>query len=205
MRLRGGASNGRRARITVRRFPHYDTAAACELIEQDDRSGSRPVIVADGFCPSCGSSRADRAVPAMRGGARRQAGARRYPGARPARRDGPRHAHGDGGGGSLRWRGVSSPDVIVGASLAKALGVPMAVLSGSEPVIRRFEQQSETRVHCSPPSLASLRAAEHALALNRRHGDDRRHLPWRNLSRGFAQGCVRSAWPHRGSLPGADP
>ena len=44
-------------------------------------------------------------------------------------------------------------------------------------LIRRFEEQSDTRVHCSPPSLAALHAAEHALAFNRTHGDRlRRYL-----------------------------
>jgi 8-amino-7-oxononanoate synthase len=81
---------------------------------------------------------------------------------------------GCGGGGSLQWHGVSSPHVIAGSSLAKAFGVPIAVLGGSEALIRRFEQRSETRLHCSPPSLAALRAAEHALAMNRAHGDRRR-------------------------------
>jgi 8-amino-7-oxononanoate synthase len=47
----------------------------------------------------------------------------------------------------------------------------MAVLAGSAAMIRGFEEQSETRVHCSPPSQAVLRAAEHALAVNRSHGD----------------------------------
>ena len=40
--------------VLVRRFAHYDASAAYELIERDRRSGFRPVIVADGFCPSCG-------------------------------------------------------------------------------------------------------------------------------------------------------
>ena len=81
---------------------------------------------------------------------------------------------GRGGGGSLKWHGASSPHVIAGSSLAKAFGVPIAVLGGSEGLIRRFEQRSETRLHCSPPSFAALRAAEHALAVNRAQGDPRR-------------------------------
>ena len=77
------------------------------------------------------------------------------------------------------WHGVSSPHAIAGSSLAKAFGVPIAVLAGSEALIRRFEQRSETRLHCSPPSLATLRAAEHALAMNRAQGDRRRlYLSW---------------------------
>ena len=85
--------------------------------------------------------------------------------------------YGRGGGGSLRWQGIKSPDVIVGSSLAKGFGAPMAMLAGSASLIRRFETQSETRVHCSPPSIAHLHAAEHALAVNRTDGDRlRRYL-----------------------------
>jgi 8-amino-7-oxononanoate synthase len=47
----------------------------------------------------------------------------------------------------------------------------MAVLAGNASMIRRFEEHSETRFHCSPPSLAVLHAAEHAVAVNRAHGD----------------------------------
>src|SRR6185295_15272240 len=61
--------------------------------------------------------------------------------------------------------------VIVGASLAKGFGVPLAVLSGSGPMLRWFEARSQVRVHTSPPSLAAIEAARHALALNRRCGD----------------------------------
>ena len=75
------------------------------------------------------------------------------------------------GGGLLPWRGVTSPRIIAGSSLAKGFGVPLAVLSGSERVIRRFEVCGDTRVHSSPPSIANLRAAEHALAVNRLQGD----------------------------------
>ena len=38
-------------------------------------------------------------------------------------------------------------------------------------MVHRFEEQSTTRVHCSPPSLAAIRAAEHALAVNDQYGD----------------------------------
>jgi 8-amino-7-oxononanoate synthase len=57
------------------------------------------------------------------------------------------------------------------SSMAKAFGVPLAVLSGSEEIVERFETESETRTHCSPPSVATVHAAEHALRLNRDRGD----------------------------------
>jgi 8-amino-7-oxononanoate synthase len=156
--------------IPVRRFPHHDAATLRALIEQDRHAGRRPVVVADGFCPGCGSA---------------------APVAEFLQCVAPHHGHvvlddtqalgvlgkqdgtsyGRGGGGSLRWQGIRSSHVIVGSSLAKGFGVPMAVLAGSAGMIRGFEAQSETRVHCSPPSQAVLRAAEHALAVNRTYGD----------------------------------
>jgi 8-amino-7-oxononanoate synthase len=163
--------------VPVRRFPHHDPAALARQIEQDRCDGRRPIVVADGFCPTCGGAApvAEYLRCVERGGhvvlddtqALGVLGAQASGGA----------PHGSGGGGSLRWRGIKSSDVIVGSSLAKGFGVPMAVLAGNASIIRRFEEKSETRVHCSPPSLAVLHAAEHALAINRIHGDRlRRYL-----------------------------
>jgi 8-amino-7-oxononanoate synthase len=76
----------------------------------------------------------------------------------------------------LPWSRVGGPDVLVVSSLAKAFGVPMALLSGSRAAVEDFESKSETRMHCSPPSEATVHAAEHALAVNRTHSDA---LRWR--------------------------
>jgi 8-amino-7-oxononanoate synthase len=86
--------------------------------------------------------------------------------------------YGLNGGGILQWsRNTNKPNVIVVSSMAKAFGVPVAVLSGSDKVIRRYKEKSKVRVHCSPPSNAVIHAARHALALNRRVGDRlRKHL-----------------------------
>jgi 8-amino-7-oxononanoate synthase len=87
--------------------------------------------------------------------------------------------YGHGGGGSLGWCGVpgGEPDILVGASLAKGFGAPLAALSGAAAWVRRYGEGSRTRVHCSPPSVAVIRAALHALHINRRNGDGlRAHL-----------------------------
>jgi 8-amino-7-oxononanoate synthase len=149
--------------VPVHRLPHFNAGAARNAIAT---SGAlRPVIVADGFCPSCG----------------RFAPLESYLGTIVPRRgcvilDDTQALGiwGRGGGGSLRRRGVRSPHVILGSSLAKAFGAPLAALSGSLTLIQRFEQQSKTRIHSSPPSLAVLHAANRALALNALHGDARR-------------------------------
>jgi 8-amino-7-oxononanoate synthase len=154
--------------VPVLEFPHRDATTLRSLIEQGRRTRRRPVVVADGFCPTCGTP-----VPvteflqcvALHDG---------YVVLDDTQALGVLGKH---GGGLLQWKGIESPDVIVGSSLAKGFGAPMAMLAGSASLIRRFEMESETRVHCSPPSVAALHAAERALNVNRELGDHlRRHL-----------------------------
>jgi 8-amino-7-oxononanoate synthase len=71
----------------------------------------------------------------------------------------------------LPWSNINGPDVLVVSSLAKAFGVPVAVLAASREAVRIFEEKSETRVHCSPPSVAVVHAIQHALGVNERRGD----------------------------------
>src|SRR5437588_733092 len=78
------------------------------------------------------------------------------------------------GGGSLRFHAIEGPHLIVIASLAKGFGVPLAVLAGARSEVERFAARSATQMHSSPPSIAALRAAERALALNRSEGAARR-------------------------------
>ena len=66
--------------------------------------------------------------------------------------------------------------IVAVSSLAKAFGAPVAVVAGSARLIRRYESWSDTRVHCSPPTVAVLEAAERALAINETEGDTRRLL-----------------------------
>jgi 8-amino-7-oxononanoate synthase len=160
----------------VRRFPHHDAGALTWLLRaQAGWPGRLPVVVTDGVCPGCG----------------RPAPVRRYLAAlRPLGgllviddtqalgvfgRDAAQHPpYGRGGGGSLRMAQLTSPDVLIVSSLAKAFGVPVALIAGRPSLVERYERRSETRVHCSPPSLAHIRAAEHALEMNLRQGEQRR-------------------------------
>jgi len=160
----------------VRRFPHQDAGALTRLLRaQAGRPDRVPVVVTDGMCPGCG----------------RPAPVRRYLGAlRPLGgllvmddtqalgvfgQDVAQHPpYGRGGGGSLRMAQLTSPDVLIVSSLAKAFGVPVAVIAGPGSLVDRYERRSETRIHCSPPSLAHIRAAEHALEVNLRQGEQRR-------------------------------
>jgi 8-amino-7-oxononanoate synthase len=82
--------------------------------------------------------------------------------------------YGYGGGGSLRHHDLPRASTLVIASLAKALGVPLAVLAGPTTELVSFAAASQTRVHLSPPSTMALRAAHRALSINRAQGDELR-------------------------------
>ena len=160
----------------VRTFPHQDVATLARMVRRLVRAGRQPVVVTDGYCPSCGRPAPIRAYAELM---RRAGGylvlddtqALGVLGTSPTRMQ----PYGTGGGGSLRWHSVFGPHIIVGSSLAKGFGAPLAVLSSSRALIDRFRERSETRVHCSPPSVAAVHAAGHALRLNRHHGDRLRH------------------------------
>ena len=175
---RWGAERAASRGALLRQFRHYDPVSAQHMLEQDSASGLRPVILADGFCPDCG-----RAAP-LPEYLRCVTWDRGYVvlddtqalgiwGEAPTELN----PYGSGGGGSLRLHNIYSPGVIVGSSLAKGFGVPLAVLGGGAKLISQFIQRSETRVHASPPSSAVLHAAGHALMVNAARGDAiRRHL-----------------------------
>jgi 8-amino-7-oxononanoate synthase len=158
--------------VRVRRFGHHDASSLRRQLREDEGAGTRPLVVTDGFCPSCG-----RLAPI--------ADYLRYAREREGRlilddtqalailghTQSPCAPYGRGGGGVMRYHNLSGPDVLVVSSLAKGFGVPVAALSGSLAEVRRFEDKSDTRVHCSPPSIAVLHAAAHALEVNRREGE----------------------------------
>jgi 8-amino-7-oxononanoate synthase len=129
------------------------------------------VIVADGFCPSCGQCAPVGQYLAL---ARERGGHLVLDDTQALGIFGSPSSqapYGKGGGGMLRRANVGGQEVILVSSLAKAFGVPMAILSGSSKFVERFESLSETRIHCSPPSIAALHAAENALHRNRKEGD----------------------------------
>jgi 8-amino-7-oxononanoate synthase len=159
----------------VKSFPHHDVSALRRLIQQDRRQRRAPLVVTDGFCPGCGRTAplgTYLEIVRARGGrlVLDDTQALGLLGHSP----GAGSPYGQGGGGSLRWCGASGPEIITVSSLAKSFGVPIAVLAGDTEVVRRFEDLSETRVHCSPPSIAAIRATENALAMNEHRGDHMR-------------------------------
>ena len=153
-------------------FGHHDPVSLRDLLKAQVRRRSRPMIVTDGFCPSCGRPApiGDYLIAAREFGGLLVIDDTQALGI-VGHSPGPDAPYGRGGGGMLRRANVTGPEVVLASSMAKAFGVPLAVLSGSGEVVERFETQSETRMHCSPPSIATLHAAEHALQLNREQGD----------------------------------
>ena len=208
--LRWGVERAQAAGVPVRKFAHHDVKALQSCLRRDRFSKRLPLIVSDGLCPECGKvaplAEYLRAIYEVRLAPtdfemRSTAVMRKSDfargsgyliiddtqalgilGASPSRAA----PFGKGGGGSLKWANLASPNVLVISSLAKGFGAPLAVLSGSEEMLKRFEHESETRRHCSPPSFAVLHAVEHALAENEAHGDElREHLV--QLARHFRQ------------------
>lgn len=182
---RWGVERARCREVAVRVFPHHDVRALGRLLR---REGRAPIVVADGFCPSCGRAAPvagylDAVRPAAGMLVLDDTQALGILGSRP----GPAAPYGRRGGGTLRWAGMRAPEILVVSSLAKGFGAPVAALCGSEEQVRRFESESQTRVHCSPPSTGVIRAMEHALSVNRREGDERR-LRLARLVRRFRKG-----------------
>ncbi|WP_052140302.1 aminotransferase class I/II-fold pyridoxal phosphate-dependent enzyme [Janthinobacterium lividum] len=165
---RWGAERAQALGLPLHLFPSGEMAALRQLAAAWGRQGRRPLILADGYVP--GSEQvlplAGYAALACQGGGYLLLDDTQVLG-----------VAGTAGGGSVRLHGLpggydkGGGHVIVGASLAKGFGVPLAVLAGSRKLLRRFAAHSQTRVHASPPSAAVLAAARRALALNARHGD----------------------------------
>jgi len=61
--------------------------------------------------------------------------------------------------------------------------VPVAVLAGERRLVEWFRRESQTRLHCSPPSVAVIRAARVALRTNQSHGDALRRRLLRLVTR----------------------
>lgn len=161
--------------VPVYRFPEHDSSALRRLLEGTLSHRVRPIVVADGLRPGRWGP---APLPTYLRYVRSYGGylvvddtqALGVLGREPT----TEHPYGVGGGGSLEWHGMKGSDIMMVSSLGKGFGVPMAVLSGSRDMIQRFKAHSETLVHCSPPSVAVLHAARHALQLNRDEGEQLR-------------------------------
>jgi len=195
-------------------FQTHDPAALKDLLDRDRGAGYRPVVVTDGLCPATGRT---APLPDYLQLVRERGGylvvddtqALGIIGKSP----GPAAPYGLGGAGTPAWRGVEGPELIMGSSLAKGFGAPLAAIAGNGSLISKFEDLGATRVHCSPPSLAAINAAERALAVNAHQGDRLRSRLVR-LVRHFKDGLRQAGLSASGGLfpvqtlktiPGVDP
>ena len=111
-------------------------------------------VVTDGFCPGCGRPAPLAAylrVVRAHGGLllvddTQALGVLGRPAAG--------QAYGTGGGGTAAWTGTGGPELVVVASLAKGLGVPLAVVAGERRVVGlvRTARPASTAVPRRPPT-----------------------------------------------------
>jgi 8-amino-7-oxononanoate synthase len=167
---RWGTDRAAASGVPVRMFPHHNAAALRRALATCGLA--RPAIVTDGYCPIRGTQ-APLADYARCAAARKgllivdDTQALGIFGRR-VRSTGP---YGSGGGGSLRYFNLRDTGVVVVSSMAKAFGVPAAMLGGSEEFVEGFRENGATLVHCSPPSAAAIAAGQRALQLNGEFGD----------------------------------
>jgi 8-amino-7-oxononanoate synthase len=172
---RWGVERAAAKSVPASTFPMHYPAALESLLIHDQRARRRPIVVTDGVCTATGRA---APLPDYLKLVRERNGflviddtqALGILG-RGSGRDAP---YGRGGAGTPAWHGVDGPEVIIGSSLAKGFGAPLAVLAGNAELIAKFEELSVTRVHSSPPSLAVINAARRALAINEKRGDQLR-------------------------------
>lgn len=112
------------------------------------------------------------------------------------RRRGP-DEFGDGTG-TVRWTGLEHAGFIWLASLAKAHGTPLTVITGERGCIQAIARRGSHRMHSSPPSAADLVAGLDALAQRERldmlRGELERHTLW-----------LRGAYTELGLCPQGQP
>lgn len=170
-----GVERARARGACVHRFAHQAPDDLRRLLRQRARADCLQVVVTDGFCPDCG-----RAAPLSE----YMTAVRSFEGHLVVddtqalgifgEQVGSEVPYGIGGGGLFPWHGLADPNALAISSLAKGFGVPLAVLAGSAKLIRRFTEMSETNIHCSPPSVAVLNAAQSALEINLLAGEELR-------------------------------
>ena len=200
---RWGAERAQFLGATVREFRHHDPEHLrhCLLRNSGVR---RTVVVTDGFCPTCGTPAPLQEYwqAATRCGGLLVVDDTQALGILGMRL-GRSRPFGEGGGGAIRSERLERKENLVSiSSLAKGFGAPVAALAGPAAIVSDFRQRSETRVHTSPPSLASLAAAAASLAWNRSSGDIARDRLFRLVAR-FRQRMIErfGTMPTGGCFP----
>lgn len=152
-------------------FAHYDLNHLENRLRRGRRG--RPVVVADAYCPRCGRH---APIQDMQQLIRPLGGLLLLDDTQGLGifGDSPRPwmRWGKGGGGSLRFQSITSKeDVLVISSLAKAFGVPIAVLQGPAELTSAAMNAGLSWTHCSPPAIPLVMAAANAIRRNHHEGD----------------------------------
>lgn len=199
-----GQWGGLRARargLPVVQFRADDLGGLARLLHTYRQQGRTPWLVADGWHPGGGPAPLARFAELLApcpGAVLLLDDTQAFGvlGAAP----GPAAPLGHGGGGSLRWAGLDAgaggPEILTITSLAKGLGVPVAVLAGRAARLAQFGRCAETRVHSSPVSAWHAWAAAAALRHDDRHGEAARHRLGQRI------GQFRAALARAGLRPG---
>lgn len=167
---------------TVVSFGYEGSSKLKELVMDRLRPGQKAVIVSDGWCTPCGIAlplQAYLSVLKPLGGllVLDDTQALGVLGKKPTRQ----MPYGFGGGGVIPWLDIKDSGVLIGSSLAKGFGVPVAVAAGSYFWMKKLIQNSLSQIHCSPPSNAEFRAMQHAFQINTQNGDHLRQLLLNNV------------------------
>ena len=198
-----GALRARARGLPVVKFRADDLSGLARLLHTYRQQGRTPWLVTDGWHPGWGPAPLAQFAALLAP----------YPGAVLLLDDtqafgvlgarlGPANRLGQGGGGSLPWAAIdprNGPEILVITSLAKGLGVPVAVLAGRAARLRQFRRCSETRVHTSPVSAWHTWAAAAALHHDAHHGEAARQRLGRRIAQ-FRQALGQAGVRPRGGL-----
>ncbi|RBL91163.1 aminotransferase class I/II-fold pyridoxal phosphate-dependent enzyme [Chitinophaga flava] len=172
-------------KIPVFYFRHQDDEHLQQLIQRHCKGAKKPVVLCDGWCPICGQAAPVEHYAALLNnmdghlfiddtqafGILGAGASTLFP-------------YGMGGGGILRWKQLPAGHtrcITTIVSLAKAWGVPMAVIGSTRNHIRQLEQASAIRTYSSPVSNAHIQAAVSALHWNQTTGNQLRARLWNNV------------------------
>lgn len=189
---RWGAERACAQGVPLQCFSHCNAAQAGAMARRWREAGRSPVILSDGYTPG------DAAAPPLAAYADIADSCGGLLLLDDTQALGVR---GPDGGGSVAAHGLGGGPVLVGASLAKGFGAPLAVLAGPRTLLGSFMAASATRVHCSPPSVAAIAAGRRALETNRRIGQALRARLRERIAQlraelaAFGIGCMGGEFP----------
>lgn len=168
--------------IPVIRFRHLDAANLQKLVIAKTRKYSKPVVITDGWCPQCGRAAPLNIYTAILDHFGGYIIVDDTQGLGIFGKKNGKEIYGTGGGGILKWLNVNSHNTISITSLAKAFGVPVAVISSTKSFITAFKNNSQTTVYSSPASSVHINAGLQALHTNSIIGDCRRQRLFKNIT-----------------------